>query len=159
MMQFQHRCGVGRTGHVQCVYISLYMCVYTAYLNYLYITFLELCTPTALRHPRPGVSHDISTLAEGVMASPQRSFCRLCLFFLYLFFLRSLVFLQFSNGSLESGVRGRAGRRAQPAGGRTFPPLSSRTRACSRRADRVIPAACECTGPHRRLKFICTNDT
>lgn len=66
MMQFQHRCGVGRTGHVQCVYISLYMCVYTAYLNYLYITFLELCTPTALRHPRPGVSHDISTLAEGV---------------------------------------------------------------------------------------------
>lgn len=30
---------------------------------------------------------------------------------------------------------------------------------CSRDANRVISAACECTGLRRRLKFICTNNT
>lgn len=62
MMQFQHRCGVGRAGHVQCVYISLYMCIYSIPELSVYELFWGCAPPpTALRRLHPGASHDTST--------------------------------------------------------------------------------------------------
>lgn len=151
-MQFQHTCGMRRAGHVKRVYISLYMYVYTIYLNYLYIEYEERCTPTALEHlwGKQRVWRLHCTAPSAGRA------------FFFFFFLPSLEepLLQFSDRRLESGVRGWI----QWAGGRIFPHvhLSALLRGSKSAAgisDRVISAACECTGLHGRLKFICTNHT
>lgn len=79
MMQFQHRCGVGRAGHVQCVYISLYMCIYSIPELSVYELFWGCAPPP----PQPWdvciQARHMTPRQEGVTASEQCSFCRLCL--------------------------------------------------------------------------------
>lgn len=121
--------GLGRAGHVQCVYISLYMCIYSIPELSVYGLF------GAAHPPQPS---DICIQAchmtpqhEGVTASEQCSFCRLCLFFYA--WEAAFFFLQFSDGRLASV------QRELEEGG--------------------IPAACERTGLHHRLKSVCTDHT
>lgn len=153
-MQFQYTCGMRRGGHVKRVYISLYMYVYTIYLNYLYIEYEELCTPTALECLPPRVSHNISALVgttEGVGASLHCSFCRLCLPPPR---LKNLFCSSVTGGLRVASVDG-------------YSELEESYFLCWAHvhlsaaviSDRMISAACECNGLHRRLKFICTNYT
>lgn len=156
LMQFQDTCGVHRAGHVKCVYIFIYVCIYN-------IPEFSVYWILGAAHPRSlGMSASTCVTWHGEdrvwqlhrsVPSADRAF-----FFFSPLSLEEPLLLQFSDRRLESGAWGWI----QWAGGRIFP-LASLLCCVETNVQPWCRQSDFCSvwmyGLHRRLEFICTNYT
>lgn len=139
-----------------CVYIFINVCIYRIpeWSVYWIWGAVHLCSLGMSASTRVTWHHNARGEKRGRDSFTAVLLLQVVPFFFFL--LEEPLFLQFSDRRLESGVRGWI----EWARGRNCPLPSSRAtltcaaawkQTCSRSADRVISAACECTGLHRRL--------